>query len=53
MPDNFAHYGESAGSRWVKTVKCDISRIFAFKSHLMCVELIISIIAKLLLWTNV
>jgi hypothetical protein len=28
MPDNFAHQGESAGSQWVKTVKCNINRIF-------------------------
>jgi hypothetical protein len=28
MLDNFARQGESAGFQWVKTVKCDINRIF-------------------------
>jgi hypothetical protein len=49
MPDNFAHQGESPGSRWVKTVKChkcDISQIFNLKVSSNVCQSIISIIAK-------
>jgi hypothetical protein len=46
MPDNFAHQGESAGSQCVKTVKCDINRIFNLKVSFNVCQLIISINAK-------